>query len=595
MHKNFAGEKKMVKKFKPIIPCSWFSKVAKQNIAEFVFLLIILALLNIIGNIIFFRFDLTSEKRYTLSEKTKSIIRNLDDIVYFKVYLDGALPAQYKRLRNEVRTILNEFRSYNKKFIQFEFEDIVKGKDKKAIHQITEELRSKGIQPVIDYQGSETEASQQLIIPGAVATYKERQTGIQLLLSPTSPLASNNKELLINNSIQALEFLLVDAIRKLTKKQKEKIAFIDGHGELKPVEVASIIEKLSEYYNIERVIIDGKLNALKGFSCIVIAKPTKYFSEKDKFIIDQFIMNGGTAFFLIDQVDVNMDSLKNNSETIGIAKNLNLDDMLFKWGARINYDLLLDVNGAHIPIMTGMIGNQPQFKYYSWYYFPIIFGSEKHPITKNIEPVKFEFTSSIDTIAIKDIKKTILLHTSRYTQRKNTPVTINLNEILKPPQQMFFNRKHLPIAILLEGNFESVFYNRIPPEISDNPEINYKSKSIHTKIIVVSDGDVIKNQFQIRNDNYLVYPLGYDRYTNITYGNETLIMNCISYLVDKINLLEIRSREIRLYIFDKNLLKTEQFKWQMLNFIIPIIFVIIIGIFIFLIRKQVYTKTLILN
>lgn len=562
---------------------------ARQNVSEFVILLIIIILLNIIGNALFYRFDLTSEKRYTLTDKTKDIIRNLDDIVYIKVYLDGDLPAQYKRLRNEVRTILNEFRSYNKKYIQFEFVDIISGKDRRAIHQITQELAQKGIQPIIDYEGSGTEMSQRFIIPGAVATYKERQVGIQLLVSSTGP-TSASKEVIVNNSIQALEFLFADAIRKLTKTRKEKIAFIEGHGELKPVEVASITEKLSEYYVVERVKIDGKLNALKGYSCIIIAKPTQYFSEKDKYIIDQFIMHGGTALFLVDQVAVEMDSLQNNNQTIGLAKNLNLDDLLFKWGVRINYDLLLDVNGAQIPIITGLIGNQPQYKFYSWYYFPVIFGSNVHPIVKNIEPIKFEFVSSIDTIAIENVKKTILLHTSRYTQRKNTPVTINLNEVLKPPQQMLFNRKHLPVAVLLEGQFESVFYRRIPPEISENPEMKYRSNSLPTKIIVISDGDVIKNQFLLRNDQYLIYPLGFDRYTNITYGNETFIMNCISYLVDKVNLLEIRAREIRLYLLDKTRLQNEQFVWQFLNIFIPIIFVLIIGIVFFFIRKHTYTK-----
>jgi ABC-2 type transport system permease protein len=562
--------------------------IKRQNILQFVILLVIVMMINVIGNYFFTRVDLTTEKRYTLSENTKELIRNLDDIVYFRIYLEGDLPAQYKRLRNETRIMLNEFRSYGKNNIQFEFVDITSGKDKNATYSIVEELQFKGIQPIIDYEGSGTEMSQKIIIPGAIVSYREKEVPIQLLVTSLGP-GSANKEAIINNSIQALEFKLADAIRKLTITHKPRVALLDGQGELLPVQTAEAERLLSEYYVVERVQINGQLKALEGYKAIIVAKPDSMFSDKDKFIIDQFIMKGGSALWLVDAVYAEMDSLRTSDKLVSFSKRLNLEDMLFKWGVRINTDLLMDINSAPIPVVTGMVGDQPEYEYFSWVYFPLILSNQVHPIVKNLNAIKLEFASSIDTVGGKGIKKTVLLTTSRYTRKNNTPVTIDLNELYNLPEKKLYNKQYIPVAVLLEGEFESVFYNRIPPEIAEDPEINYQSRSVPTKMIVVSDGDIFKNQYTFNDGRYMTYPLGYDRYTQTTYGNADFILNAMSYLVDKNNLLEIRSRELKIRLLDKTRIQDEKLKWQFINLLLPVFFVGFIGLVLTIIRKRIFT------
>ncbi len=561
----------------------------KQSTLRVVLFLVSIIMLNVIGSYVFLRLDLTSEKRYTLSGQTKELIRNLDDIVFFRVFLDGELPAQYKKLRNETKTMLNEFRTYGKNNIQFEFVDITAGKDRKAIQQIVDELSGKGIKPIVDVQGSGTAMLQKIIIPAAIVTYREREVPVQLLVTSSGP-GSADKEKIVNNSIQALEFKLADAIRKLTITQRPKVAFIEGQYELKPVETAEAQRLLSEYYNIERVTINGQLNALDGFRCIVIAKPDSAFSDKDKYIIDQFVMKGGSVLWLIDAVYADMDSLSSKEGVIAYSKRLNLEDMLFTWGVRINTDLVMDINGAPIPVFTGMVGDQPQFEYFTWYYFPLILSNQLHPIVKNINPVKLDFVSSLDTIGAKNIRKSVLLTTSAFSRKMSTPVTISLKEIDKIPEKKLYNKQHIPVAVLLEGEFESVFNNRLPPEISENPEMNYRSKSIPAKMIVVSDGDVIKNQYVYRDGRYSVYPLGFDRYTNTTYGNADFILNAMNYLCDEKNLLEIRSRELKIRLLDKEKVKKERIKWQFYNLVLPVFFVVLAGIIIAFIRRRLFAK-----
>lgn len=561
-------------------------EVKKQNIIQFALLIAIIIMINIVGRYVFTRIDLTTEKRYSLSKNTKDLVRNLDDVVFIKVYLDGDLPAHYKKLRNETRIMLNEFRSYGKAKIQFEFIDITEGKDRRATFQITEELRSKGIQPIVDTDQSGSEVSQRIIIPGAIAIYREREVPIQLLVNVMG--GANNKEMMINQSIQALEFKLADAIRKLTAQFKPGVAFLEGYGGLSRVETSEAERILSEYYRIERKTINGQLNALNGFQGIILAKPDSAISDKDKFIIDQFIMKGGKALFLIDPVFAEMDSLREKDQSISYPKRLNLEDMFFKWGFRINTDLLMDVSAVPIPIITGMVGNQPEYKFYNWPYFPMIISKNNHPIVKNINPVKLEFVSSIDDVSGYGINKTPLLTTSRFTRRISTPATIKLGTINETPDRKLFNRSELTVSMLLEGEFESVFHNRIPIEIAEDPEINFRNKSIPTKMIVVSDGDIIKNQFVWRDGRYIVYPLGYDRFTQTTFGNADFLLNAMSYLLDENNLLDIRSREIKIRLLDKDRVEKEKFKWQFINLVFPILILVIIGFIYNSLRKRVY-------
>ncbi len=560
----------------------------RNNLIQFALLIIIVIFLNIIGSYTFKRIDLTTEKRYTLSPNTKKIIKELDDIIYFRVFLEGSLPAQYKKLRNETKIMLDEFRSYNKQNIQYEFIDVIADKDRRQIHDIIYDFRSKGIQPIIDRQGSETEVSEKIVIPAAIVTYGEREMPISLLVYSLGSQASNT-EFLINNSIQALEFKLADAIRKLTIVNKPKVGILIENSSLKDVQIADAQTALSEYYNVEKVRLDEQFHSLRGFQGLIIAKPDSAFSEKNKFIIDQFIMKGGKVMWFVDAVSAEIDSLRNKPNTVAVSKQLNLEDMLFKYGVRINTDLLLDVKAIPIPIVTGMKGDHPDIELHSYPFFPMVFTQNLHPIVHNLNPIKTEFVSSIDTVGGKGIKKSVLLTTSQFSRKMNTPATVSIDLLYQEPERALYNKANIPIAVLLEGEFESVFLNRLPAEIVESTDINYFEKSIPNKMIVVSDGDMIKNQFVWSEGKYMVYPLGFDKHTNTTFGNKDFLLNSMSYLCDENNLLDIRSRELKIRLLDKEAIKKDRLKWQLINMLIPIVFVAFIGLlFIFLRKRSMY-------
>lgn len=541
----------------------------------------IILIINLAGTLGFFRLDLTQEKRYTLSENTRDLLRSLDDIVYFKIYLDGELPASYKKLQNSVREMLDEFRAYNKSNIEYEFIDPAEGKDKRTLNDFYNELVGKGLQPSIDRQQSSTSTEQRVIWPCALVTYKTRETPVNFIQSGQK----NDKEILINESLESLEFNLIDAIRRLTIREKPAIAFIEGHGEADAMMTEGITRSLTDYYVVKRLKINQKLDALKDIKAIIIAGPDSAYNEKDKFIIDQFIMKGGRVLWLIDGTATNMDSLQTRAETVAIANELNLEDMLFKYGARINNNLLLDMNSCPIPVKTGQVGDQPQFEYYNWYYFPSISNPNGHPIVKNLNAIRFEFVSGIDTVGNSSIKKTVLLSTSSSTRILNTPAIISLGVLTEQPSKDFFNKSKIPVAVLLEGNFSSVFANRIPPEIAEDKEIGYRELGEKTRMIVVSDGDIIKNQFVMRNGQYMTYPLGYDRYTGINYGNKDFILNCMNYLVDDSNLLSIRSRELKIRLLDKSLIASNRLRIQLVNVLGPVFSIIAFGFLLMFFRK----------
>lgn len=561
----------------------------------------IIVLLNIIGSFAFYRLDLTAEKRYTLSPSTRKMLKELDDIVYFKVYLDGEFPAGFKRLQNETREMLNQFRAYSDN-IQFEFIDPTTGKSKKELEAIYTQLAQIGLNAT-DLQVKEKDGmTRKIIFPGAVVSYREKELPLDLLLTQVG----TPPEEVLNNSVQALEFGLSNIIRKLTIDQKPKIAFIDGHGELKPEFTASIEAALSEYYQVEHVRIDGKLSALtqrmpqakdstkyvikNKYKAIIIAKPDSAFSknERDKFIIDQFIMRGGKVLWMIDPVKASMDSLVSKPESVVLTNELNIDDMLFNYGARINSNLIVDMNALPIPVVIDNKGNQ---KMIPWIFFPVLIPTSNHPIVRNLNAIKTEFVSSIDTLDTPGIKKNILLSTSRYSRVLNTPVIVSLSFLYQQPDITQFNQPYQPTAVLLEGEFTSLFYGRVPIEISESPEVGFIEKSEPTAMIVVADGDVIKNQLQPGTVSPAPLPLGYDKYTGQQFGNKDFVLNAMNYLCDDSGLLSVRSREVKLRSLDKAKVEKDRTMWQIINTVIPVLLVILFAVGQTYYRKRKYTKT----
>ena len=562
--------------------------------------LMVIMLLNVFGSFFYTRLDLTSEHRYTLSDATKKMLRGLDDVVYFKVYLDGDFPAGFKRLRNETRDMLNEFSAYSNK-IQFEFIDPSGNPDKQKRNKLYQQLVASGLNPT-DLQVKTNEGtSRQVVFPGAIVACKNKELPLELLNSQVGVAP----EEVLNNSVQQLEYNISSVIRKLSVPVKPKIAFIYGHGEISALETADIRHALSDYYTVERIKINGNVNSLaesdnqdslKGnirniYKAIVIAGPDSAFSENDKFIIDQFVMRGGKVLWLIDPVSASMDSLKRSRQTVGIANETNLEDQLFNYGVRINSNLVVDINCLPIPMVTGMTGNQPQTAFVPWIFFPVIIPTAQHPIVRNLNAIKCEFASSLDTIQKPGIKKTFLLTSSQYSHTLMAPVMISLDMARQDPDPAQFTQPFQQVGVLLEGRFESVFLNRIPPAVQDHHK-GFLSKSEKTSMIVVSDADIIKNQFTTGKDGYAPLPLGYDKYTQQSFGNKDFIMNAINYLCDDSGLISARSRELKLRLLDVTRVKTEKLKWQLINTILPILIVLLFGFVQYYVRRRRYGSML---
>ena len=567
---------------------------------SFIITAAIVVLLNVIGSFVFTRFDLTSEKRYTLSPTTKEILGKLDDYVYFKVYLEGDFPAGFKKLRRETKEMLDEFRAYSK-YIDYEFINPSESSDANERQETYKLLYQSGLNPtnVVD-RSSDGSSTQMIIWPGALVSYRnDTEIAIDLLenqngLSPEDAL---------NASMQNLEFRLIDAVKKVTRLQKPNIAFIEGHGELDAMDVYDITQTLSQNYNVGRVEIGGRIDALMhrtqneeedikafiSYDAIIIAKPTQPFDEKDKFLIDQYIMHGGKVLWLVEPVYATMDSLQNQESTIGIEMDLNLDDMLFKYGVRLNRNLLLDLNSASIVIRTGQIAGQPQMEYYRWFYFPLLQAASEHPMVRNMNAIKADFVSSMEaTTSANGIEQIPLLKTSDYTKISGAPVFISLSMLRQTPDRRFFPSKGQNTAYLLKGCFPSLYANRIPQEIIDDQAMHFREESKPTAMIVVADGDIIRNQIDIRRKMPLA--LGFDQFTGNTYANKEFIENCISYLVDGEGLIDIRSRELKIRLLDTAKIAKERTKWQLVNTLVPIGSIIALGFVMAFIRKRKYSK-----
>ncbi|MBK6839424.1 MAG: Gldg family protein [Bacteroidetes bacterium] len=360
-----------------------------------------------------------------------------------------------------------------------------------------------------------------------------------------------------------------------------------GQDELTTKQITDAANGLNEFYRVDTVTIDGRLDALKHFKALIIAKPRLAFTEKDKFVIDQFIMHGGRVLWPIDRMEMDMDSLVETSTNIAVANDLNLDDMLFHYGVRVNPNLVLDLQSAPIPIITGMVGNQPKQDLFPWYYFPLINPTAKHPIVNNLNAIKGEFMNSLDTVEASGVKKTILLSTSKYTKIQFPPARVSLNMLREQPDQLQYNKLYVPVSVLLEGTFQSNFLNRIPANIAESKEIGFKSSSDTTKMIVIADGDVIASHVSKKGT---IYPLGYDRYTQQTYGNRNFILNCVDYLCDDSGILELRGKEFKLRLLDTSKTENSPFLgW--LNVLLPVFLVFVYGLMRMWNRKRKYGRS----
>ena len=575
------------------------NKIRNSYLAQLLIVIAIIIVVNIISSNIFTRFDLTAEKRYTLSESTQSLLKNVDDIIYFRVFLDGEFPAGFKRLRRETKELLDEFRAYNKN-IEYEFINPSASENVQERNDTYQLLMEQGLNPTDLQVKTKGGLDQQIIFPGALVSYKNNEMPVELLDAQINV----PPEAALNNSVQNLEFKFASIIKRLIKNVKPRIAFIEGHGELDDQETYDITLALQNDYVVDRITIDGKINALvnrkltdsvtnefkisPSYSAIIIAKPDTAFSSKDKFIIDQYIMYGGKVLWLIDPVFASMDSIQMQETSVAIENNLDLQTQLFTYGVRINKDLVLDLNALPIPIRTGQVGGQAQIDFFPWYYFPVITPTSQHPIVKNLNAIKTQFVSSIDITSTKNVEKTVLLSTSDYSKTDAVPAMISLRLLREEPDVVQYSGPPMAIAVLLEGEFLSDFRNRLPQTIVVDKEIGFKDKSVPTSMIVVTDGDIIRNQFHIPQGYPL--PLGYDQFTRETFGNKEFILNAMNYLTDGGVLISLRSREMKLRLLDKTKISSNRLEWQLINLLVPVILVLLMGMLVVWLRKRKYSR-----
>lgn len=555
------------------------SKALKQ--LGIVFLAIIV--INLISNFFFKRFDLTQDKRYTLSETTLNIIKEVESPLYIEVYLEGNFPPEFKRLQNETKQLLEEFTAYNSNII-FNFKNPIE-KEETRVEKM-KEFYAKGMQPLSITVEDKGKQSQEVVFPWAQATYGDRFTKVALLKN----LMGASTEQKVISSVQHLEFGFAEAINKISKEKQKKIAVIKGNGELIEPFMADFLKTVKESYYIGPFTLDSvakqptqTLEALKKYDLAVIAKPTEGFTEEEKQVLDQFIMNGGKTLWLVDAVSADMDSLYNETGTILAAqRELNLTDMFFKYGIRINPLLVKDEYATPIKLASGNQGSETQMQEYTWKFAPFIYPTSTNPIVKNMEGIKFEFASPIEILK-NDIKKTVLLSSSEYSKTIGTPTPISLDMVTEETTPEEYEGKGLlPVAVLMEGKFKSAYQNRVLP-FKDN---SFQATGKENKMIVISDGDVIKNQL----DKGVPLELGFDKWTNQLYGNKEFLMNCVNYLLDDNGLINIRSKDVDLPLLNKEEVYKNYTMAQMVTVGLPIVILAIFGFLFTFLRKRKYSR-----
>lgn len=581
-----------------------------------------LVLLNIAGSWFFKRYDLTADRRYTLSNTALGIVADVNKPLYVDVFLKGDFPGEFKRLQTETEQLLEEFRAYNSNIIfrftnPFDDAEGMNEEKKNIIYtlfklnnpQITPEEEKEikasidkipdldkamkdsffgsGLTPInvtVDDKGKQSE---EVVFPWAVATYENRTVKIPLL---KNMMGASTQEKVVS-SVQHLEYSFANAFNTVSKAKEKRIAVIKGNGELHDLLIADFVKSVKDNYYIGTFTLDSvakqpieTLKYLKKYDLAVIAKPTERFSDEEKQVLDQFIVGGGKTLWLIDQVNMEMDSLYNDSgRGFAFPNDLNLNDLFFKYGIRMNPDLIKDLMATPIALATGEKGSATQYTQYPWFYSPMIYPNTKNPIVSNLDGIKFEFAGGIETLK-NDIKKTVLLQSSPYSKLVGTPIEVGLDMVQERPEQSeFTNKGNIPVAVLLEGEFRSVFENRVLPFADQT----FAKLGKNNKMIVVADGDVIKNQF---DKNFQPLELGFDKWTNKHYANKEFLMNCVNYLLDDNGLINIRSKEVTLPLLDTEKVYERYTTSQMITVGLPIVILLVFGLLFTFLRKRKYSK-----
>jgi ABC-2 type transport system permease protein len=566
----------------------------RQASLRLLLLCVILASANLLAARFHYGFDLTEEKRFTLSPSTKRLLRNMDDVAVIDVYLKGQMPAGFQRLAASTKEKLQYFKEVAGKKIVFRFSDPFEGKSEEQKAGVFQQLAKKGINGTNLQVKDDDGYSEKIIFPCALVQYKGKEYPVNLLENEHQGMSPFE---ILNYSESLLEYKFANAINTLTQPDQASIAYIMGNEENLGLNTRDALNTIRMLYHMDTVDLHGSMMipgpGLGTYEAIIINKPRSAFEDKDKFKIDQYIMRGGHVLWLVDGVQATMDSMSRQTQSFLTGDlSLNLEDMLFNYGVRINPNLIEDVDCNPIPVVVGMVGDQPQTELRPWIYFPVLMPTGNHPIVHNLDPVMTQFASSMDTIANPEIKKTILLASSKYSRVAPHPVRVSLSMMAFKLDNRMFNKPYQPVAVLLEGKFRSVFNNRFTPEflkvLKDSLKMPFKSVcDTPTSMIVVSDGDLIENDYSEREGTM---EMGYWRFTRNRFANKTFLLNCLEYLTDKSGLLESRSKDVKLRLLDNGRVKTEKKTWQIINIVVPIALVMVFAVVYLFVRKRRYEK-----
>lgn len=553
-----------------------------KSFLKLVFILLVIVLINIFNQSFYLRYDLTQDKRFTLSETTKEILNQVETPVFIDVFLDGKYPGSIKKLQEETRQLLDEFTAQNNN-INFQFIDPLA--DAENPDAIIAAFYEKGMMPInmtVEDRGKQT---QEMIFPWAFAYSNDLSTKIPLL---KNRLGATVEEKVIS-SVQHLEYVLTKAILTVTVPKTKKIAVLKGNQQMPDPNIGSLLMDLRENYFIAPFTLDSvaknpikTLEKLSEYDIALMAKPKTPFTDAEKLVLDQYIMKGGKMIWMVESVHIEMDSLYNSTgSTLAFPNDLNLNDLFFKYGVRINPTLIKDVMATPIAIAIGEQNSETQYAQFPWLFSPMVYPESKHPIVTNMDGIKFEFVNAIDTLK-NNIKKTVLLQSSPYSKQVGTPVEINLKMINERPEKTEFTEAgNFPVAVLLEGNFTSVFKNRVMPFSLEKPTF----ESNFNKMIIISDGDIIKNQI---DENNRPLDLGYDKWTQSYYSNKEFLLNAVNYLLDDNGLINIRTKEVSLPLLDKDKVYEDYTQIQIITVGLPILVIVLFGVLFIFIRRKIY-------
>lgn len=570
-----------------------YKKNRRRAILQLFLLIGIIVIANVLLSGFFFRIDLTEEKRFSLSTPTKHLLEEQKDILFVRVYLGGDLTPNLKRLQQSTTEMLDQFKNYAGDNLQYDVFDPFSIPNEENQTEFIKQLEEKGILSVQFFESATDEASVKYVFPFASISYKDVEIAFPLIDRGTMPLPLN-PDSDPSVSISLLEYNFTKAIRQITDDNKPYVAFISGHGELNRFELNDIAGSLNELYNVTQIDLedDSTFEIPRECKALVIAKPLISFSMEGKYIIDQFIMQGGNVMWLVDPVIADFDSLyTGKGQFMAIDRELNITDMLLQYGARINSNIVQDKQCSHINVP---VSNGENFVMRPWPYNPILNNfNPNHPISKNVDAIEGKFVSTVDTISVPGIKKTILVSTSGLSRYITAPARVNFNIVDNKfaPTDAQYNKPNTPVAVLLEGQFPSAFKslkptaNRLHQLGFGYQNTPYMEKGVGSKQIMIGDGDLIKNYV---DENGKPDMLGINYIERYIYGNKDFAMNCIEYLCDQDGLIETRAKEVKLRPLDDQKVGDNRIQWQLLNMIAPLLVLYIFSGIYFFIRNRNY-------